>query len=499
MKTDICLILEGTYPYVSGGVSTWVHSIVSSLPDLTFSIIHISSTGDVIKTPQYEIPNNIIEFKEVFVHDFEDNMDKTNGKKEKAWEVLRQFYADLDRNDFSQLEAFYQFVIDKDTRSLNTHDLMFSKTSWNLTVELYQKISPEVSFVDFYWTMRLIHVPIFNLFNVELPDASVYHTVCTGYAGLLSAIAKLKKKAPVLLTEHGIYTHERRIDISLAKWIYSEDEGTARAVKSLGFFKDIWIKTFEILGKLTYDYADEIVTLFRGNQRMQIEDGADAKKISIIPNGVGFPEDYKRPDTTEKKRKTVGFVGRIVPIKGIKSFLRAMKIVQEEIPDVEVYLIGPGEENPDYFRECRILVRMLQLENNVVFTGKADVSEYYPLLDVFVLTSISEGQPLSILEAMSYGIPVVSTNVGASEDLIMGRDAEDEKLGEAGVVTNVGSPVETAKAVLEILGDKAKQKKMSEVGTKRVKTHYGKDAMIKGYRDLYESYLTKSRTTQKAS
>ena len=85
MKTDICLILEGTYPYVHGGVSGWIHNLITTLPDYTFSIVYVSSTGDVIRTPKYEIPPNILEFKEVFIHDFQDDKTKSRGDKEEGW------------------------------------------------------------------------------------------------------------------------------------------------------------------------------------------------------------------------------------------------------------------------------------------------------------------------------------------------------------------------------------------------------------------------------
>ena len=65
MKTDICLILEGTYPYVHGGVSSWIHNLVTTLQEFTFSIVYISSTGDTPRVAQYKIPSNIIEFKDV--------------------------------------------------------------------------------------------------------------------------------------------------------------------------------------------------------------------------------------------------------------------------------------------------------------------------------------------------------------------------------------------------------------------------------------------------
>ena len=491
MKTDICLILEGTYPYVHGGVSSWIQKIVTSLSDLTFSIVHLSSTGDVMRPPQYKIPSNILEFKEVFIHDFHDDKTKTAGNKKEGWKALAQFYRDLENDDFSNLKYFYDQIVDKKTRSLNIHDLVFSRQSWDKAVELYNNLSPDVSFVDFYWTMRFIHIPILNLFNIDIPDARVYHTVCTGYAGLLSVIAKISKNAPMLLTEHGIYTYERKIDISRSTWIYSEADQVMRATRSLGFFKDIWIKKFEILSKLTYQYADKIITLFEGNRHMQIEGGAKASKIEIIPNGVDFPENLEVKAARPRKSKAIGFVGRVVSIKDIKVFIRAMKIVKEKIDDVAVYIMGSQDEDPRYTEECKTLAGMLQLENNIIFTGVVDVKDYYPLLDVMVLTSVSEAQPLSVLEAMSHGVPIVATDVGSCKELIVGSNFEDQSLGRAGIITNVGSPQDTAIAILTILADDKLKKKMSDTGIKRIEKYYNADTMVNSYRELYDSFLEK--------
>ena len=492
MKTDICLILEGTYPYVHGGVSSWIQRIVTSLSDFTFSIIHLSSTGDVLRTPQYEIPPNILEFKEVFIHDFTDETTKAFGNKQGGWKAIAELYKGLDAYDFSGLDNFYKQVVDKKSRSLNTHDLVFSRQSWDMFLELYNNISPDVSFVDFYWTMRFIHIPLLNLFNIDIPDACLYHTVCTGYAGLLSVIAKISKKAPMLLTEHGIYTYERKIDISRSTWIYSEADKVLRATRSLGFFKDIWIKKFEILSKLTYQYADKIITLFEGNRHMQIEGGADPAKIEIISNGVDFDEEVTKRVGRPKMAKTVGFVGRVVSIKDIKVFIRAMKIVKEKINDVTVYIMGSGDEDPQYTQECKTLATMLQLQNNILFTGVVDVKDYYPRLDVMVLTSVSEAQPLSILEAMSLGVPIVATDVGSCKELIVGASPKDKALGRAGIITTIGSPQETANAVLEILEDNQLHNKMAQTGIKRVQRYYDADTMVESYRQLYEAFLKKS-------
>lgn len=492
MHTDVCLILEGTYPYVYGGVSSWVNNLITSLPDVSFSIVHLSATGDIIRTPKYKIPSNILEFKEVFVHDFHNEKGKTKGSKGQGWDAIQGLYQQIGNDGTINFQKVYDYVINHKTRRLNTNDMLFSPKSWDMMLKFYNAVAPEVSFVDFYWTMRLIHNPIVNLFNIDMPDSSIYHTICTGYAGILAVLSKLATKRPMVLTEHGIYTHERKIEIASAQWIYSEEQEKAQVTSSLGFFRDLWIKKFEVLSKLTYQYADEIITLFEGNKHMQIEAGAPAEKISIVPNGVVIPDFDRQQELKQKQRfVTVGFAGRIVPIKDVKVLVRAMKIVKDAIPDITVYIMGAWDEDPQYFEECRTLVQMLQLEDQLVFTDNVNVHDYYPLLDVLVLTSVSEAQPLSVLEAMSYGLPVVATNVGSCPELILGRDEADKALGAAGMITNVGSPHETAKAVISILENPEVLKKMSASARQRVEKYYQADVMFDNYRELYNSFAQK--------
>jgi glycosyltransferase involved in cell wall biosynthesis len=132
------------------------------------------------------------------------------------------------------------------------------------------------------------------------------------------------------------------------------------------------------------------------------------------------------------------------------------------------------------------------MNEKLKFFGKVDVREYYPKLDVFVLTSISEGQPLTILEAMAVGVPSVSTRVGSCEELINGRTEEDVALGPAGLVTNIGKPRETADAIFKIISDKELHDQMVESGYKRVDKYYREDSLIEKYRRLYKDYAAKS-------
>jgi len=489
MKTDICLILEGTYPYIYGGVSAWVHKLVQSYPELSFSVVHISSTGDTIKSPKYEVPSNILEFREVFVHDPINDKRKVRGDTKQAWRVLVDFYRKLNEGDYSSFKDYYHYIINPETRVLSIHDILYSKKSWDYIVEYTKEHAPTYGFIDYYWTMIFMHLPIVNLFNAQIPEASMYHTVCTGYAGLLASIAKIRTGSPMMLTEHGIYTLERKIEVSRSKWIGAQQEGSIKVSHSMEFLKELWIRKFNVLSQMTYHFADKITTLFEGNRRLQVEGGATPDKIEIIANGIDLPNPQKLAAAPKKKPHTIGFVGRVVPIKDVKTLIRAMKIVVDNVPDATLQILGDAGETQDYFDECNTLVQMLDLEDAVSFKGNVNVDDYYPLFDVVVLTSISEAQPLSILEAMSFGVPVVTSSVGACKELVEGREGgEDRLLGQSGIVTDVGNPNTTAQAIIRILKDVRMQNQMSKAGKQRVQKFYTSQEMIDRYRNIYDAF-----------
>ncbi|MDD4952489.1 MAG: GT4 family glycosyltransferase PelF, partial [Desulfovibrionaceae bacterium] len=191
------------------------------------------------------------------------------------------------------------------------------------------------------------------------------------------------------------------------------------------------------------------------------------------------------PPAKEQQRFAIGFVGRVVPIKDVKTFIRACKIVHMRFGRVQAYVMGPTEEDENYFKECRELVRLMRLEAVVHFTGKVEVRKYYPSLDAVVLTSISEAQPLVIMEANCAGIPAVASDVGACRELIEGRTEEDRALGPSGLVTKVADPVDTAEAILKILTDARLRTAMSEAGKKRIARYYRESELIGRYLEAY--------------
>src|SRR5438067_5697476 len=86
---DICLLVEGAYPYVSGGVSSWVQALLTNLPDVTFAVMHIGSQPDPQRKALYTFPKNVVEFREVFINDMRQvKQYKRPRRKAAAWEAL---------------------------------------------------------------------------------------------------------------------------------------------------------------------------------------------------------------------------------------------------------------------------------------------------------------------------------------------------------------------------------------------------------------------------
>lgn len=492
MQTDVCLILEGTYPYVAGGVSSWVHQLVTGLSEFTYSLVVILPNRDSPRELRYQIPENVKEIRNVYLHDLDlpGNCKRRIG--EHAWEDLELFHeCSFNKEKMASFQSLYKNFFDSRTRGFSPQALPNTKGAWEIVSKLYKERASDESFIDYFWTFRFIHYPIFKILVEELPKASVYHTVSTGYAGLMATVGKLKYKRPLLLTEHGIYTRERRIEISRADWIYEKDHHQVKVRRSQSRFKDLWNNMFSTLSKICYEHADAIITLYKGNQNYQLADGAHPKKTMLIPNGVDVEDLQKlrKEPKADPEEFVIGFMGRVVSIKDVKTFIRACKGVADRMLKLKAYIMGPTDEEPAYYEECLKLTEFLGLKNIITFTGKINIKEYYPKIDVLVLTSISEAQPLVILEAHCLGIPAVATDVGACRELLYGSTEEDKKLGKSGFVAGITNAEEIAQAILRILKSQKLREQMAETAKKRVAMFYNKIDLDNTYRKLYEQHI----------
>lgn len=492
---DICLLIEGTYPYVSGGVSSWVHSLITNLRDFTFTLVHLGAQPDASRVAQYRLPENVIGQHDLFLHDLHTPaVPPPKRRTAREWAEIRTLHERLAAGETAHCGDIFRHLAGQNPHGLGPADLLFSGESWDLLVERYQQRAPESAFRDFFWTFRATHAPLFKLLETPLPPARLYHAPSAGFSGLLGALAKMRTGAPFLVTEHGIYTHERALEIGHADWIPGTPAPDYRLEAGHGFFKEWWTQMFRFMTRTAYDTADEIISITQSNQRYQLHDGAAPEKMRVIPNGIATERfgGVRAGIARQGPGFHVGFVGRVVPIKDVKTFIRAIGIAAAAIPDLTVSVVGPTEEDPAYFAECQQLVAMLGLESIITFTGRADVRDYYATLDVVVLTSLSEAQPLVILEANCAGVPVIASDVGACHELLFGITQADRALGASGLLTAVRRPEETAAALVRLAGDEELRQTLARAGQRRVRECYREEQLYAAYRALYQKYIAQS-------
>jgi len=348
-----------------------------------------------------------------------------------------------------------------------------------------------------------MHAPLFVLGEIarNAPVADVYHSVSTGYAGFLGSMLAQKNHRPYIISEHGIYTKERELDLAQVDWIPKDlDPFNVGLNDNMSYLRDVWIRFFRSLGRMSYAGASQVFSLYEGNRVRQIADGAAEHKLSIIPNGVDVKRFREcRRDPLLPIPPVLALIGRVVPIKDIKNFVRAMRIVCSEIPDAKGLLIGPQDEDPAYTEECKQLVESMGLQDAISFTGFQRPDDVFPNIGLSVLTSVSEGQPLVVLEGFAAGVPAVTTNVGSCSELIYGAGEEDEAIGAAGAVVPIADPSEFAKAAIELLQNPDVWHAASEAAIQRVETYYDDVRMIGRYRDVYQLELNTPLSKQKAS
>jgi polysaccharide biosynthesis protein PelF len=483
--SDICLILEGTYPYTMGGVSSWTHELIQMQSHLTFSIVAL--IGPTASTKLlYNLPENVVSVQTLRLQSLpQGHPTLPYGQQEALMASLEEPLLKLQSSQakLSDLDAIIKAFSPWRDR-LGQALLLDSRAAWKLLLRMYQATMPKTSFLDYFWSWRGLFGGLFSLLLADLPPAKAYHALCTGYAGLLLARAHLETGRPCAVTEHGIYTNERRIEIASADWLDDPHVfNLSVAAAQERELKDFWIDTFGSYSRLCYEACQQIITLYEGNQEFQRMDGADSAKLRVIPNGIDT-ERYK-PAPRNERSPTIALIGRVVPIKDIKTYIKAVHILKNSLPNVRAYMLGPTDEDPQYAGECMELVEHLELMETLIFTGKVRIEDYLPLVDVIVLTSISEAQPLVILEAGAAGVPTVATDVGACREMILGASTEQPVLGAGGAVVPLSSPQAVANALLMLLTEKDYYQNCCRAIGERVQRYYNKKDQYRAYADLY--------------
>jgi len=301
----VCIISEGSYPMIPGGLSEWAHMLIKNLKNVEFEIFCIVPFEEARPWVYERLPNINQVVVRPIVRSYAPRFSRSWPKSVSAGVVdfLNVGNEGLPWN----LEEIVKAI---NYRSVNKGWLN-SRAYWDFITESYQKLNNGGSFTDFFWQSYGIHQILMDSMHFlnEIPEADVYHCVSTGFAGFTGALAKIKFKKPLVITEQGLYLVERKNELArqkLEKW-----------------YEKLIMNITESMVKTSYKYVDKLVPPCHSHIALEKETGADLSKIQVINNGIEI--NRFRPILKNREVPVIGCFARVVPIKGIRFLFRLLK------------------------------------------------------------------------------------------------------------------------------------------------------------------------------
>jgi glycosyltransferase involved in cell wall biosynthesis len=292
--------------------------------------------------------------------------------------------------------------------------------------------------------------------------ADIVHCSMNGLSMLVAMAAKWRYGSPVIMSEHGIYLRERYLSY------VNEDAPHCVKVLILGFFR--------LLAGAGYLIADVLAPHSSYNRRWQLQNGASPERMWTMYNGVS-PERFSAA-ADEPTVPTIVFMGRIDPLKDLHTLIRSFGLVNAEMPEARLRIFGGvAEESRTYAESCSRLVEELGLQGCITLEGPVDsaVSAYHAG-SIVALSSISEGFPYTVVEAMACERTVVCTDVGGVK----------EAVGDTGLVVPPRDSVAFAGACIRLLKDDELRRSLAKAARERVLEYFTLDHSIAAYVAIYD-------------
>jgi glycosyltransferase involved in cell wall biosynthesis len=203
-----------------------------------------------------------------------------------------------------------------------------------------------------------------------------------------------------------------------------------------------------------------------------------ARKITRVYNGAAPLKREAKENQPQKYGFTLIYVGRLEPVKNHSLLLRAFAAAHSSMPSLRLWMVGDGSER----NRLETLAAELGISAWVTFWGQQlDVAPFFSAADAFIMSSISEGLPMSLLQAFSLGLPVVVTDVGGM--------AEAVRLAKAGITVSPTDTAEMAGAILRIADSDTERKRFSMNAEEAFYSRFTLQTTVDAYMELYRSSL----------
>lgn len=480
----IALVSEGTYPYAMGGVSVWCEQLIKGMPDYRWDVVAL--TVDGAEQSVFPPPTNLGK-----VHSIPLWGARPPGRRPRrgpghrpgasfteSYEVfLRALVTPLETTRSEQgavsrsmfllaLRGMFEYATDGGdlhTALLSNQALTMMLDAWrDLRIDEVGPAPTVADAVEAAWLIEHMLRPL----SATPVEADIVHSSMNGLATLVGMTAKWKHGTPLVMSEHGIYLRERYIAH------LHDDASHPVRVLALSFFRQ--------LAGAAYLITDVLAPHSMYNRRWQLHNGADPERMWTMYNGVE-PEEFPAA-TTEPEVPTISYMGRVDPLKDLHTLIRAFALVRAEIPEARLRIFGGTPAvNRIYHESCERLIGELGLTGAAVLEGRVgNAVDAYHAGSIVALTSISEGFPYTVVEAMACGRPTVCTNVGGVA----------EAVGDTGFVVPPRDYAAVAEACVKLLRDHEMRSRLGALARARVLEHFTLRRSLEMYRNVYEGLAT---------
>jgi L-malate glycosyltransferase len=348
------------------------------------------------------------------------------------------------------------------------------------------QLGHEVHFISYALPHRLINF-VENIFyhEVEVSNYPLFEHQLYSLALTSKMLEVIEYEQLDLLHVH--YAIPHATSAFLAKQVLNKSGSDIKVITTL-HGTDVTLvglePSFLPLVKLSIEASDGVTAVSRFLKEKTLTNYNINKEIDVIHNFID--SDLYKPVCNEQFKKHIApnnekiliHTSNFRPVKRVSDTIRILKKVNKEIP-TKLILIGDGPDRS----ECERLTRELKLEKNVVFLGKQDgLENLLSVADIFLMPSQSESFGLSALEAMSCGVPVISSSVGGLPELMVHN--------KTGYIAEFGDVDRMAKYALELLRNKKKINSFSKNSRERAEKVFEKKLIIPQYIKYYEKILS---------
>lgn len=461
----VALVTEGTYPIHPGGVSDWCDQLVRGLPEVVFEVVALSGSG--LEPTSYPGPANVGRVRRVGLWAAPPRLRRPRPADHRFLAAYAQMLEAILRGG-PDAPAWFEAAL-KTLRTLARETPLTEALQSQHAVDLVVDVASRVpglhpTLADGLAVSDLVEHFLRPL-QLPAPRADLIHATVNGPATLLGLTARWEHGTPLLLSEHGVYLRERLLATRVA--------GAGRVQRA------ILHRFYAALTGLGYRSADAVLPVSRFNARWALRGGADPDRVQVLPNGVD-PERLPLLETGPDV-PTLVFAGRIDPLKDLHLLLRAFASVRARVPEARLRLFGGVPSgNEDYHDSCVALVARLGLEGSVSFEGSVDpVTTAFRAGHVVVLSSVSEGLPLTVIEAAMSGRATVTTDVGGMA----------EAVGDGGIVVPARDVDAFADACVALLTDPERRARLAAAGREHALARFTLQRFLTDVRDLYDRHI----------